>query len=413
MDDRRFDELTQALATRGGRRGFVLGLAGAVAGLVTTGRAGAACPAEQVFRRGMGCVCKTTSRPPGAGGCPCPSGKARCNGICTSSPCSDPGGSGTTCLTDDDCDDGIDCTVDSCVSGRCRHTADDGRCPADGPCVRGVCNRSTGCVLANVNSGRPCQPDSDDRCLVGVCDGAGSCLAEPVTCPASNECQLPGACNPATGACGAPTNTPDGTACADGAGECCRGACLVGESCRTCETTNVLDCTALDGPCAVGVCDPIAGCRAEAIREGLTCGGPNPATGNCLSGGVCAGGVCTGGFTTGCGFVTDQCSSSICDPVVGCVPFPLSGIPCTRGQCIQESSSTCQDGVCVGGFGVPNGLSPVGPGECPGAQLCSYGVCRDCVLPGTLMFGSSCAEVGDQCCGGCEEIDAGTQRCLA
>src|SRR5262245_60972679 len=102
MDGPRFDDLVRSLAREETCRRHALKIvAGAAAGGVLSllgirgtiavpvrpaavpGNAHAACPADQVRRRGVGCVCKATGRPPDASGyCPCPSGRTRCGDAC-------------------------------------------------------------------------------------------------------------------------------------------------------------------------------------------------------------------------------------------------------------------------------------------------------------------------------------------
>jgi len=58
-----------------------------------------------------------------------------------------------------------------------------------------------------------------------------------------------------------------------------------------------VDCSALDGDCAVGVCNPATGtCGVQSIGEGQSCDDSN----GCTEGEVCTGGACAGG-TTFCG----------------------------------------------------------------------------------------------------------------
>jgi len=55
-----------------------------------------------------------------------------CPGICVDGVCVD------ECNVDLDCDDGVSCTVDSCVAGLCENVP--------GPCANGVCDEVIGCV---------------------------------------------------------------------------------------------------------------------------------------------------------------------------------------------------------------------------------------------------------------------------
>lgn len=79
-------------------------------------------------------------------GTPCPDGY--CNGI--------PGGEVCVtrrCLTDADCDDSADCTVDTCNDGSlCNHEPDHGQCPDSGDvCRPNRCTAGTGCQVVDVS----------------------------------------------------------------------------------------------------------------------------------------------------------------------------------------------------------------------------------------------------------------------
>jgi hypothetical protein len=43
------------------------------------------------------------------------------------------------------CDDGLDCTVDSCEEGWCSHSGDDGLCDDGDPCTSDYCDPEQGC----------------------------------------------------------------------------------------------------------------------------------------------------------------------------------------------------------------------------------------------------------------------------
>jgi hypothetical protein len=87
------------------------------------------------------------------------------------------------CTQDQQCSDGITCTVDSCSVARiCQHRASDSRCPQGNPCVRYRCDPTAptadpaGCVstrLACPSSAPACDP------AVGCvqCVSAADCLA--------------------------------------------------------------------------------------------------------------------------------------------------------------------------------------------------------------------------------------------
>lgn len=59
-----------------------------------------------------------------------------------------------TCLNPAECDDGVDCTVDDCISGYCSHVPDHSLCPDDGLYCTGteICSVWLGCI----STGNPC-----------------------------------------------------------------------------------------------------------------------------------------------------------------------------------------------------------------------------------------------------------------
>jgi len=74
-----------------------------------------------------------------------------------------------TCLpgTPPDCDDGVDCTVDTCdeVNDTCANTPDDTACPDDGLFCTGqeICDPAAGCVSTGdpCPEGTTCNEDTD------------------------------------------------------------------------------------------------------------------------------------------------------------------------------------------------------------------------------------------------------------
>jgi hypothetical protein len=144
MDGHRFDDLTRALVDGRTRRGFLAGLAALAAGLAGARVAAATCPPGRVVRRGVGCVCRSTGRPPVGGVCPCPRGQT-------------------------DIGDGLGCL-------QCRSAAE---CPppldtcGEAVCVDGVCGVKKTC-------------DSDPDCCgcLPTVDSGNHCLAFQIACTA-------------------------------------------------------------------------------------------------------------------------------------------------------------------------------------------------------------------------------------
>lgn len=97
------------------------------------------------------------------------------------------------CRGDRDCDDGIACTEDRCVAGRCRRTPRSERCD-DGLACNGAerCDDARGCV-----PGPLLACDDGIACTVDRCDDSSQrCAATPSDelCPISHRCDLARGC---------------------------------------------------------------------------------------------------------------------------------------------------------------------------------------------------------------------------
>jgi hypothetical protein len=88
---------------------------------------------------------------------------------------------GTCDKITDACDDGIDCTVDLCVSGvGCSHLPDDLQCSSSSPCVaNSYCDNVTGCVVV----AKDCS-NGTTFCNIKFCDETfeDGCTGEPYNC---------------------------------------------------------------------------------------------------------------------------------------------------------------------------------------------------------------------------------------
>jgi hypothetical protein len=161
MDVNHFDELARTFATVGSRRRFLLGLAG-TAGLIGGRQVAAACPPGQVDRRGIGCVCRASGRPPVDGVCPCPRGQTDT-------------GDGQGCLacrSTDECPPSDACVSYACVDGACAATktvCDDGD-----PCTANRCDPAVGCVYPPLSDGQPGECTGGQVCCGEVCTRLGS-----------------------------------------------------------------------------------------------------------------------------------------------------------------------------------------------------------------------------------------------
>jgi hypothetical protein len=141
---------------------------------------------------GMGICCD--------GRCIDPMGDPRHCGACATDCTTDTmhgscaGGVCVACTSDGDCDDGIECTADSCTTdGSCTHTPDDGLCPgptsAEWDCLgAGVCSPTTGCGFAMLPDLATCRNAANARwrCWRGVCnDLNGRCGGDFCCCSES------------------------------------------------------------------------------------------------------------------------------------------------------------------------------------------------------------------------------------
>lgn len=288
--------------------------------------------------------------------------------------CSEAGSDGTACDDDDD-----PCTADFCFSGECQHlplsegdSCDDGNpCTTGETCAGGACGDGTvveGCKYcmadADCDDGLDC---TTDTCLTGTCEysnptnccteGAATVVTEqecgpdpdgPAPCSVL-ECLPGGTCNTITtlDCCVTDADCDDGLACTV-------DTCAV----NTCEYSNPTNC------CTEGA--------AAAVTE-QECGpdpdGPAPCFAlECLSGGTCNTAV-----TADCCLADadcsdgDNCTDDFCEdgactnPQVDCA----DGDPCTADVCFQGSCvHPAQECDVCGLLGVP----------CPDGFICDADV---------------------------------------
>jgi hypothetical protein len=287
------------------------------------------------------------------------------------------------------CDDGFFCTdPDSCQSGLCHGPARDCGPPAQA-CRVLVCDEGAGaCLEQQLVDGAPC--DDGLYCTVGDACLGGACLGAPRDCGAAGGGCLDGVCDEAEDRCtGDPL--PDGLACDDG-DPCTRfDACLAGAC-----VGSLLDCSGLDGPCALGVCDPESGdCVPAPLEDGLTCDDGR----FCTVGDTCQSGVCAGQARDCSGAAQGFCQLGRCDEGLGrCVADPAhESQPCDDLFCTDQDA--CRSGVC----------DPGPPRVCPDRlDGCAHGVCDEqadtCALEPVLDTtpcddGDGCTQ-GDACLDG-------------
>lgn len=135
---------------------------------------------------------------------------------------------------DTECDDGIDCTVDTCGPEGCVSVPDDALCAGTPTCEVVVCDPAAGCAIVP-GDGDPCDDGVD--CTFDSCNtSAGECLHQPCDSLCTNDLFCDGVeqCDLALGCVAGPPACALGAACSadtcDEAGQQCghevAGGCL-------------------------------------------------------------------------------------------------------------------------------------------------------------------------------------------
>ncbi|MGB0591688.1 MAG: hypothetical protein ACPGU1_18585 [Myxococcota bacterium] len=181
------------------------------------------------------------------------------------------------------CDDGWDCTLDSCEGGTCIHLPEPGTCitsegcipvgshPVEAPCL--VCEATNMLVASDLAEGMPCPDDgvacTTDLCEDGTCmhsNAPGTCHRPDGTCVSVGEAITPCLTCVDTGT-GAPA--AEGTPCDDDS------SCTVEDACDgagTCTATPIPCCPiATDLACGEVVEGSTASDVASAAVEAWSC----------------------------------------------------------------------------------------------------------------------------------------------
>jgi concanavalin A-like lectin/glucanase superfamily protein/uncharacterized protein DUF2341 len=301
----------------------------------------------------------------------------------------------TSCQNDQDCNDYVDCTDDTCnlLTEICEFTPIDANCPDDGDFCNGTesCDAVSGCV------------SSGDPCLAGnqLCDAANGrcvdCLAD-ADCDDQVDC-TDDSCNIAAGTC---ENIANNSNCVDDGLYC-------------------------NGP---EICDSQTGCSSEGdpcLNDGLICDEAADECNTCLQDADCndnidctadscnvQAGTCERVPNDGlCPDDGDFCNGNeICDTQTGCIG---SGDPCTGGgQSCDAANSRCvdclADGDCDDLIGCTDDSCNLATGSCVYAP--NDANCPDDNLHcnGTEYCDSSadCTNSGDPCSAlslPCDEIN--------
>ncbi len=293
-----------------------------------------------------------------------------------------PAGISIACGTDEDCDDGSECTDNVCNAGVCTYPPEPPGTSCGGP------------------PGGPC--DAQD-----TCDGAGACQSNSAPAgsacgdPNSSACDNPDTCDGA-GVCDSNTE-PDGTPCGDDGLECTLDQCNTGVCTHVprpagtgCGDPSNTDC---DDP---DTCDAAGVCRANLQPAGASCG--DPASTECNGADTCDGsGMCSTNIQpvgAACGDPTDtDCDDpDTCDGAGACTSnLEPSGLPCGNqvgNQCDDpdtcDGAGTCQPNSlpALTACGNPASSECDNPDSCDGAGTCQANNVAD---------GAGCADDGNEC----------------
>lgn len=271
---------------------------------------------------------------------------------------------GGSCEEDSDCDDGVDCTRDTCnvecwpgesCGGRCVHHADPTACGPIETCheIRG-CEPGEACATwRSCDTSDPCVMSATCHaerrvCVVQVLDGDGD--GEPPLICGGRDCDdddtavRPGApeqCDGRDNDCDGRVDEGADAACDDG-GRCVSGACV-------CRDASLTRCRGWDGEvCAdvrsddrhCGGCD--RACPVGARCTSGTCRCADPSVTLCPDSFACAD-LQTDPFHCGacgrrCGF-NQQCEGGECEAC------GATGEACCDGGC-RDPHTACVDGRC-------------------------------------------------------------------
>jgi len=334
------------------------------------------------------------------------------------------------------CDDGLDCTNDSCAAGKCAFALQPYFCNIAGACVpSGTVNPQNSCAACMPSVGQAGFSPVEDGTSCGAtavchdgecCDPVANCTGKECgddgcggqcgQCEGISECKkgqcVEKVCTPdcegrvcgddgCGGSCGQCDGDPHDV-CEDGqcvckpdceGRECGDGGC--GAKCGICEGTNVVcddaagKCLCAGPKCGDGCCGP-----SQVCMDDLTCCQPD-----CYEGQECG--------DNGCGTVCGFCEDS---PDVACMDGQCvcAGTECPTG-CCALGSVCCPSGCCA------KGETCCGDGCCEAGGVCCDGVCcaegSVCCPTGCCPGGSVCNAAGSCCQQKCEGKTCGPDGC--
>jgi hypothetical protein len=286
---------------------------------------------------------------------------------------------GPECTVDGDCDDGNACNGDETCSGGSCQAGTPLDCNDGDVCTDDSCDPASGCVYTDNTN--PC--DDGDICTESDQCSAGVCDGVEKDCSALDGACVEGVCNPASGACQA-SNLPAGTSCSDGD-----------------------PCTDPDQCDGAGLCAPGPDICGE-------CETPDDCpSGNACQTPTCVDNVCGFDDIPDCCLTDAQCDDSDICTTDACVGNTCDHTPVAPRSCYTGPAGTEGVGICTGGTqSCSNDEWGACEGEVtPGTEVCDAAkLDEDC--NGSQNEGCTCDEGDTMPCGTDEgECVAGTQTC--
>ena len=298
-------------------------------------------------------------------------------GVCT-------GTSVCTCTNDLECEGFFQpCDAKlSCVEGSCVPTGEAVNCDDGNECTTDTCEPSSGtCVYVNISG--ECDDDNlcttADKCIDGICAGVSVDCEDGDPCTTGEICDAAsGECLPGSGecpGCTAASDCPPALACG-GTWECTDGTCVY-------DGSAAVDCSDVaTGPCETASCDSDSNnCVVSTLSDGIDCDDGDQCTAN----DTCVSGTCQAGATIDCND-SQPCTNDSCDPAIGCVNTAKSGDVCDDGSACTLGD-ICDEGQC----------KSTAPIDCDDENPCTVDTCTpDAGCKSTPTPGSSCDD-GDTC----------------
>ncbi|MBP46334.1 MAG: hypothetical protein CMH53_00120 [Myxococcales bacterium] len=241
--------------------------------------------------------------------------------------------------TNDGCDDGKQCTLDSCddKTGKCSWSAKTGKCE-DGD----LCTTGDECKAGKCATGKAVDCDDKNVCTTDSCDlKTGKCAYKNVNAPCSdgNACTSPDAC--VSGKClGAKKECSDGDPCTTDSCDKVKGCVFTKiAGCKGCKTD--AECDDSD-PCTDNSCDANTG-KCAAKNNTAPCDNNDP----CTFGDKCDGkGKCVTGKGNACDD-DNPCTVDSCDKAKGCINTNAKdGAKCDDGKACTTGDG-CKAGKCT------------------------------------------------------------------